>query len=461
MDRLDVQSTALDRGQALWGRLTHDDFDLVVLAPPSLPAEPEALVTSICALPERPGVIALRPTEDAEERARLLAAGCLAVLWKGLPDQALGRALAALVKRRRDEARQRNRQSRPEDSSTLGDFAFASPAMQDFMRVARRVVPTESTILILGETGVGKEWLARAVHHDGPRASGPFIAVNCGALPEHLLESELFGHEEGAFTGATRSRKGYFELAHQGTIFLDEIGEMPTHLQVKLLHALERRYVVRVGGERPVRVDVRIMAATNRNLEEEIGAGRFRLDLYYRLAVMTLTLPPLRERALDVPALVDNYVAQFVSVLRKPVVGVAPEAMRALTAYRWPGNVRELINVIERAVLLCQDTAIGLVDLPHQIAGAPADVSARTASLARESVGTRQSFRDARQRLLDEFEREYLTTLLLESRGRIAEVAGRSGLNARTLYDLMRKHDLRKEVFKTNRGAGPDPVHAS
>jgi DNA-binding NtrC family response regulator len=246
-----------------------------------------------------------------------------------------------------------------------------------------------------------------------------------------------------------------------GTIFLDEIGEMPTHLQVKLLHALERRYVVRVGGERPVRVDVRIMAATNRNLEEEIGAGRFRLDLYYRLAVMTLTLPPLRERALDVPALVDNYVAQFVSVLRKPVVGVAPEAMRALTAYRWPGNVRELINVIERAVLLCQDTAIGLVDLPHQIAGAPADVSARTASLARESVGTRQSFRDARQRLLDEFEREYLTTLLLESRGRIAEVAGRSGLNARTLYDLMRKHDLRKEVFKTNRGAGPDPVHAS
>jgi two-component system response regulator AtoC len=457
MDGLDVRSTVLDRRQELWGRLTHDDFDLVVLAPPTLPADPDALIASICALPERPGVIALRPTEDAEERARLLAAGCLAVLWKGLSDQALRRALAALVERRRDEARQRHRQSRPEDSSTLGDFAYASPAMQAFMRVAHRVVPTESTILILGETGVGKEWLARAIHHDGPRASGPFIAVNCGALPEHLLESELFGHEEGAFTGATRSRKGFFELAHQGTIFLDEIGEMPTHLQVKLLHALERRHVVRVGGERPVRVDVRIMAATNRNLEEEIAAGRFRLDLYYRLAVMTLTLPPLRDRALDVPALVDNYVAQFATALRKPVTGVVPEAMRALAAYRWPGNVRELINVIERAVLLCQDTAIGLADLPHQIVGAPSDMSARTANLARASVETQQGFRDARQRVLDQFEREYLTTLLLEARGRLADAAQRSGLNARTLYDLMRKHDLRKEAFKVNRVAQPEP----
>jgi len=454
--RQGLDPAVLTARQTLWERLTHEDYDVVVVAGPILPAVPDGLIRSIRSLPEHPEIIVLRPEENAEERARLLAAGCLAVLWQELPDAVLGQTLQTLVGRRQEEARQQLRIERPEDRPSLGDFIYASPAMQQFMRVARRIVPTSSTLLILGETGVGKERLARAIHTEGPRANGPFVAVNCGALPETLLESELFGHEEGAFTGATRSRKGYFELAHQGTIFLDEIAEMPTHLQVKLLRVLEQNRLQRVGAERPIQIDVRVMAATNRDLEAEIKAQRFRLDLYYRLAVMTLQLPPLRARREDIPALVDSYLKHFAVVLRKAVTSVDVEAMAALTAYDWPGNVRELINVLERAILLGQGHSIELGDLPTGIVGArdrSGHASDRTGAIP---VRLDQPLTAARRELLDRFELDYLTAALRATGGRMGETARRAGLDPRSLYALMKKHELRKEAFRgqSQSGAG-------
>jgi transcriptional regulator with GAF, ATPase, and Fis domain len=247
----------------------------------------------------------------------------------------------------------------------------------------RRLVASDSNLLILGETGVGKEWLARAVHNEGPRSGGPFLAVNCAALPDALLESELFGHERGAFTGAVRAHRGAFELAHRGTLFLDEVGELPLPLQAKFLRVIEERRITRLGGERAFGVDVRVMAATNRDLEAEVRARRFRADLYYRLGVVALTLPPLRDRVEDVPGLAASALRAAEARVGRPGLSIEPEAMAALVAYAWPGNVRELRNVIERAALLAPGDRLSLADFPRAISalapgGAPARAIAPT-----------------------------------------------------------------------------------
>jgi transcriptional regulator with GAF, ATPase, and Fis domain len=278
------------------------------------------------------------------------------------------------------------------------------------------------------------------------------VTVNCGALPEGLLESELFGHEQGAFTGATRARRGYFELADGGTIFLDEIGDLPLHLQVKLLRVLEDRTVRRVGSERTIPVNVRVMAATNRQLEVEVSDKRFRADLYYRLAVVTLTVPPLRERREDIPDLVQSYVDHFSTHLGRQVCQVTPPALDALTRYSWPGNVRELINVIERAVLLCPKPAIDLGDLPRAVAAHACVDGPTSEDLTSLSGSFRRMFDvpllEARQEVSAEFERLYLTEALRKTDGRIGQAAERAGINQRSLYQMMRRHGLRKEDFK-------------
>ncbi len=328
-------------------KIAEGDYDLLLLERVVLGEDPSAALE---ALPEHPAVVVLSPQDLPRERAELISAGSLAVLWLGLEDEVLSAALASLA----------NRTGAPRAArrSKLDDFASTSPSMQRFLRLARRVTKGESALLILGETGVGKERLARSMHSESPRSGGPFITVNCGALPENLLESELFGHEEGAFTGAVRARRGYFELAHRGTIFLDEIGDMPLHLQVKLLRVLEDKSIQRVGSEKPIDVDVRIIAATNRDLKNEMEAQRFRADLYYRLAVVTLTVPPLRERREDIPELARGFLDRIRRQLGRPVTRFHPDAMEALLRHDWPGNVRELINVIERAVLLAPENEI-------------------------------------------------------------------------------------------------------
>jgi DNA-binding NtrC family response regulator len=427
------------------------DFDLLIVSRSRLGEPAAEAIRSVRGLPEQPEVLVVTDVEDAEERSTLLAAGCLAVVNHRVPDPILEETLHALVIRRQDQIDQGLRAERFDERPTLRDFVSRSPAIQSFMHTAHRLALSDSSVLILGETGVGKERLAQALHSDGPRASGPFVPVNCGALPESLIESELFGHEEGAFTGASRSRRGYFELAHKGTLFLDEIAETPLHLQVKLLRALETRSIQRVGGEKSLHVDVRVMAATNRDLEDEVAAGHFRSDLYYRLAVVTLAIPPLRERREDIPELVETYIQRFRIHLGREVTGCSPEAMEALVAHEWPGNVRELINAIERAVLLCSGTRIELRDLPRSIT--ERDGAARLSPpLAADALPPDEwlgkPLRQVKDSLIASVECRYVTELLRATRGRIGETAKRAGLNERALYALMKRHDLKKEDFR-------------
>lgn len=246
------------------------------------------------------------------------------------------------------------------ESSIIG----ASAPIRQLLDLVAQVAPSHATVLLEGESGTGKELIARAIHNASSRATKPFIALNCAALPESLLEAELFGHEKGSFTGANARRQGRFELAHQGTLFLDELAEMSPQTQVKLLRVLQNGEFERVGGTQTIRVDTRIVAATNRDLKADVAAGRFREDLYYRLNVITLNLPPLRDRKEDIPLLAQYFISRYATKNKKAITGLTRDALAALMAWRWPGNVRELENAMERAVVLCRQDTIGLDDLP-------------------------------------------------------------------------------------------------
>jgi two-component system NtrC family response regulator len=244
------------------------------------------------------------------------------------------------------------------------DISSRNAILQEVLSVVRRVAASDATVLIRGESGTGKELIAKALHYASPRAASALVKVNCAALAESLLEAELFGHEKGAFTGAVAARKGRFELADGGSLFLDEIGDLPPHLQVKLLRVLQEREFERVGSSRPIKVDVRLLAATHRSLETLVREGRFRDDLYYRINVVTIQLPPLRERRDDLPLLIDHFLRAFADKNGKRLRGLTREAREALLRYDYPGNVRELENLIERAVVLTRDDVVGLADLP-------------------------------------------------------------------------------------------------
>jgi DNA-binding NtrC family response regulator len=263
------------------------------------------------------------------------------------------------------------RDARPEEAKSRGRFRLVgdSPAIRHIYAIIEKVASTPSTVLITGESGTGKELIARALHENSSRHSGPFIKINCAAIPKTLMESELFGYEKGAFTGAVGAKPGRFELAHGGTLFLDEIGEIPVEMQVKLLRVLQESEFERVGGIKTIKVDVRLVTATNRDLAAELAAGGFREDLYYRLNVVPIHLPPLRDRREDIPLLVGHFMAKFNDRLKKQIGQIAPEALDCLCAYHWPGNIRELENVIERTMLFCEAPTIRLADLPGELGG--------------------------------------------------------------------------------------------
>jgi len=303
-----------------------------------------------------------------------------------------------------------------------------APAIRQLRRLIGEVAPTDVTVLVRGETGSGKEVVARAIHAASRRASGPFVAVNCSAIPETLLEAELFGHERGAFTGAERKRAGRFQTASGGTLFLDEIGDMPIALQPKLLRVLEERAVTPLGSDRPQPVDVRLVAATHQALERMVDAGAFRQDLYYRLNVVPLNIPPLRERREDIPRLASSFAGRLATRHGKSIRDLAPELVEWLKAQEWAGNVRELENILERLVIFCTD---GVLRLPEE--------GIESAILP--------PYNQEKRRVLDEFESAYLVTALRLSRGRLKEACQRTGLSARQLYNLLRKHGLRREDF--------------
>jgi len=310
----------------------------------------------------------------------------LVVLEKVLEKQRLTRDAEQL----KDRVRQRYR---------FDTMVGESAALQAVFEVVKRAAPTKATVLLLGESGTGKELVAQAIHQESPRRDQPFIKVSCAALSESLLESELFGHERGSFTGAVGRREGRFELAHGGTLFLDEIGEIPASVQVKLLRALQQREFERVGGTETLKVDVRVVAATNRDLAAEVAAGRFREDLYYRLNVVAVTLPPLRTRKGDIPALVSHFIQKFDQAYDKSVRGLLPGTLNALLRYDWPGNIRELENVIERAVVLSSGPFLTAEELPPTLRG-PTPGAARPGGLI-PGATIRELERDAILRTLE------------------------------------------------------------
>jgi transcriptional regulator with GAF, ATPase, and Fis domain len=326
-----------------------------------------------------------------------------------------------------------NRQLR-EEVRIRHEMVGESPRMQEVYRLVARVAPADSTVLILGETGTGKELVARAIHRNSPREKGPFVAINCAALTETLLESELFGHERGAFTGAVAQKKGKLEMADRGTLFLDEIGELPAALQTKLLRALQEREFERVGGTRPIRVDIRILAATNRDLRAAAAKGAFRDDLYYRLNVVTVKLPALRDRRDDIPLLASYFLSRFAGARR--VSGISSAARGCLTAYDWPGNVRELQHAIESAVVLGNGDLILPEDLPETVLDA-----APTA----EGAGANQ-YRGA----LQHQKSELILAALEQSGGSVTEAARQLGLHPNYLHRLIRNLGLRSRM-KTSR----------
>ncbi len=243
----------------------------------------------------------------------------------------------------------------------------ASPRMQEIFRLLELAAPTDATVLLLGETGTGKELIARAIHRNSPRRAGPFVVVNCAAIPENLLESDLFGHEKGAFTGAAHRKIGRFAAAHGGTVFLDEIGELPPAIQAKILRVIQFKEFEPLGSHVSQRVDVRLIAATNRSLVQEVQEGRFREDLFYRLNVVSLTVPPLRQRPEDIPLLTQHFFELYCKKNQRPIRAIDPEVLAALQAYHWPGNIRELENIIERAVIFCTGDTLTLAHLPENL----------------------------------------------------------------------------------------------
>ena len=316
----------------------------------------------------------------------------------------------------------------------FGRIVHASAVMGEVLRTAEKVAAYKSTVLLTGESGTGKELVARAIHLASPRAERAFVAVNCGAIPEALLESELFGHVKGAFTDAVRDRQGLFEEADEGTLFLDEIGEIPLQLQVKLLRALQEEEVRRVGGNREVRVSVRVIAATSRDLAAEITAGRFREDLFYRLNVLQVVLPPLRERREDIPLLVAHFLEKANRRLDTRILGVSAEAMALLDAYRWPGNVRELENVMERALVLADGETVLPGDLPERVRG-QANAPVPPPSAGEEDLSLKRAIR--------ELEERYIRRALQRTRGNRTRAAEILEISARALLYMLKELDIR------------------
>ncbi len=426
-----------------------EPFDLVVLDLDSTEGAKPSLIRELRELPETPEVIVLVAQENAEQRGEFLAAGAYAVLFRELPAELFNDVLTTLAERRLMEGHARL-QPIPNEDYRLSDYVTRSPAMQAVLRSARRIAARDTTVLLLGATGVGKGLLARSLHNEGPRSDGPFIAMNCGALTETLLEAELFGHERGAFTGADRARRGYFELAHRGTLFLDEIAELALHLQVKLLHVLEERRVRPVGSEKKIDIDVRLIAATNRDLPCEVKENRFREDLFYRLNVVTLTLPSLHERTEDIPEIAQSYVEHFRRQIGSDAKRISDGAMAAILAYPWPGNVRELANAIERAIIMAAGDEIEVGDLAVDIQMAPEPsgnlASAHATKPDPSWVG--RSWSDVRRQVLEETEVRYLRGLLEANHGRIGESAAQAAMDTRSLHQKMKKYGLRKEDFQ-------------
>lgn len=380
-------------------------------------------------------VVLLTAHGTVPDSVRAMKQGAFDFLTKGGSDDQLLVVIERAVEKARLQKRIAVLERRVEQQFSFAAMIGSSPALLAARKLAERVAPTDSTVLLHGETGSGKELFAQAIHQTSPRRARPLVAVNCSAFPKDLLESELFGYRKGAFTGALADKRGLFDEAHGGTLFLDEVGELAPDAQAKLLRVLETQTFTRLGDTKPTKVDVRLVAATNRDLKQEAVSGVFRPDLYYRLSVFVIEVPPLRARATDVPALAEHFLAVFAAKLRKRLPGLSVECQQRLNAYPWPGNVRELKNVLERAAILAADgQKIMPEDLPSEFQvnrSAPAAYLLQPAGLD-----------PALDRTLRAVEARHLRTVLTETRGNKTEAARQLGIGLTTLYRKVQEYGL-------------------
>jgi two-component system, NtrC family, nitrogen regulation response regulator NtrX len=383
-------------------------------------------------------VLMVSALDNAKTAVEALQVGAADYLVKGFELEELRQRVANLLKLATLEKENDSLRRRLTTEGQFGQMIGRASGMRRAFEMADRVAPTDSTVLILGESGTGKDLLAQEIHARSPRAAKPFVAVNCAALPETLIESELFGYERGAFTGAAQQKKGKFELANSGTLFLDEIGDMNPVTQAKVLRALENRVIERLGGTQSIPVDVRVISATHRNLPAEIRAGKFREDLYYRLRVVTIELPALREHKEDISVLADQFLQAHGSRLGR-TARLSREALAAIERYDWPGNVRELKNALERSLVLCRGDEIGIVDLPEEVAAG--EVLVTKASRDGTDVGLGENdFREAKHK----FEVAYLTKQLASHRWNVSRTAATIGLHRQSLQEKLRELGIRR-----------------
>jgi two-component system response regulator HydG len=414
------QVSEADDGDAACREVARAHFDLVLMDMRMKRMHGDAAQKRMAEINPALPVVIMTAYASVRSAVEALKSGAQDYLTKPIDPDELTLLIQKTLAYRRLEAENRNLKARLDAQFDFGHIIGRSPSMRELFETLALVAPSEATLLIQGESGTGKELVANAIHHNSPRREKPFIKVNCAALPETLLENELFGHEKGAFTGATRSQKGRFQLAHQGTLFLDEIAEMSPATQAKILRVLQEREFEPVGGSRTVQVDARIISATNRRLEDEIAAGRFRKELLYRLNVVTITVPPLRDRPDDIPLLADFFLRRYAKKNRRRLKGVHPRAMNLLQRHRWPGNVRELENVIERAVIMARADVVDAGDLPGTFVDANAVEPAPSQMLASG-------------RSLKEVEQEMILNTLADMGGNRTQTARVLGISRRTL----------------------------
>ncbi len=414
-------------GQAALDRIKEDPPDVLVLDMRMPRVEGIEVLRALQDYPEVPQVIVTTGFQEVSTAVEAMKLGAYDYLTKPARIEEVDILIRKAAEKGRLIRQNVVLRDRLDPVASPAGIITASPKMQDVLRLVDRVAPTDSSVLILGESGTGKELVARAIHERSPRRSQAFVAIHCGALSREVLESELFGHERGAFTGATGTKPGLIELADGGTLFLDEIGEMEPDSQVKLLRALETRSFFRVGGTRSRTVDMRLVAATNRDLAEAIRAGEFRQDLYYRINTITVTLPPLRERREDVRVLAEHFVEQSAAYGRKRL---SAEALRCLEAYDWPGNVRELQHAIERAVILAPGEEIQPADLPGEI-----QCGQRPASSPPPGS-------------LEEMERQHIIATLRQVGGHRGKAATLLGVDPKTLYRKVIGYGITPDMYR-------------
>ncbi len=386
-------------------------------------------------------VVMLTGHASLESAVAAVKAGAFDFLSKSFTNDQLRLTAARALTKRRLEVENLNLREQLQGIFGFENIIGQSAALQQVLDLVRKAARSEANILILGESGTGKELIAHAIHANSPRAAQPFVPVDCASLPENLLESELFGYEKGAFTGATNAKQGVMESAHRGTLFLDELGELPLGLQAKLLRALQERQIRHLGGTRQIDIDVRIVSATNRDLRSLVSTGKFREDLYFRVNVIDIALPPLRERAGDIELLATNFLRKFGKRADALVKGFEPEAMAALESYAWPGNVRELQNVVERACALVDGEMITLAELPQHLR-APVQPASTAAPINADSA-SKLTLKEAKERWIGELEAAYVADLLKREGGNVSEAARKAGVDRKTLHRILNKHGLR------------------